>query len=256
MAVPLALSGNHSPAPATATANPVAQQAARLYQQALAAANASAGYHYVSVSSGGGASQTITGDAGQQGGNQDLSFGNEQFTLDLVGGTVYFEGNTPALEDQLGVPASSAPGLNGTWISVSSGDGPYTQLEEGITVGSSMQEIVLDPASVSQVTTSAGSVTRINGTLPADQGGGTVHLDISPTTHLPIAYASSATADGTTETDTTTFTAWGTAPTVSTPASPTAWSSLGASAPDGGYGSGNLPSASPSPTPSPSANSA
>ena len=223
VAIPLALSGNHgsTKTSATPTPNAAAQQAAHVYQQALAAANSSAGYHYVAVSSGDGQSQTIVGDAGQQGGRQVLTFGTEQFTLVLIGSTVYFEGNTPALEDQLGVPASSAAGLTSTWISVSPGDGPYTQLEEGITVDSSMQEIVLDPTSLAQVTTSTGVVTRISGTLPADQGGGTAHLDVSPTTDLPIAYASSSTVDGVTATDTTTFSSWGTAPTVSAPASPT-----------------------------------
>ena len=262
--VPLALSGNHSSTQtpsSSATRNAAAQQADDLYREALAAATASSGYHYVADSTAGGETQTIVGVAGQEGGSQVLTLGTEQFTLNLVNGTVYFEGNTPALEDQLGVPVASAPGLDGTWISVSPGDGPYTQLEEGITVDSSMQEIVLDPASSATEMSPAGVVvTRISGTLPAGSGGGSGHLDVSPSTHLPVDYSTSSSVSGATETESTTFSGWGTAPVVSAPASPTAWSSLGASEPDGGYGSGNVPTSGASPaataTASPSANSA
>jgi hypothetical protein len=257
--VPLALTGGHSSSqtPTTATANPAVRQADTLYQEALAAANAAAGYHYVASSTAAGATQTIVGDAGQKGGSQVLTLGTEQFSLRLVDDIVYFEGNTPALEDQLGVAAASAPGLDGTWISVSPGDGPYTQLEEGITVASSIQEVVLDPTSTSPVMTSSGAATRISGTVSGDAGAGTGHLDVSPSSHLPIDYATSSSGVGVTETDTTAFSDWGTAPSVTVPAGATAWAGLGASEPSGGYGSGLFPSAgaSPAATPTPSSTS-
>src|SRR5579863_3784693 len=108
-----------------------AAQAGALYRRAVIGTGASTGFHYVAVSKGGDA-QTIVGDAGLTTGRQAITFvsscGTEQFTLLLVGstpdgGTVYFQGNTPALEDQLGVSAATAPSLQNKWVSVVSGDG-------------------------------------------------------------------------------------------------------------------------------------
>src|ERR1700730_12437087 len=102
------IQGNQSKAGSPTTApgtGAVSGEARALYQRAISAPRASNGFHYVAVSTGG-AAQTIVGDAGQSGGRQAITFvsnfGTEQFTLLLVGPTVYFQGNVPALEDQLG----------------------------------------------------------------------------------------------------------------------------------------------------------
>ena len=104
-------SGSPTAVPATTGS---AAEARALYQQAVASTRASTGFHYVAVSAGG-YPQTIVGDAGQSGGSQaitfDSNYGAEQFTLLLVGTTVYFQGNVPAIEDQLGVSAASARAL-------------------------------------------------------------------------------------------------------------------------------------------------
>ena len=126
--------------PGSTTNGVAAAQARALYQQALAAMRGSAGFHYVADSGGVGPAQTIVGDAGRSGGRQDITIdataGREQFTLILAGGIVYFQGNVGALEDQLGVPAASAPGLQGKWVSVSNQDGPYIVVAPGITIAS------------------------------------------------------------------------------------------------------------------------
>lgn len=238
---------NGSPAPSTAASAAVAQARA-LYRQALAAANASTGFHYVAVTSGD-TNQKFVGDAGQAGGTQvittDSTYGQEQFTLVLDAGTVYFQGNGPALRDQLGVPAASASTLAGRWISVAGGDGPYGVIAPGITVADQVGETTLIPLSAQ--TTSAG--VRIAGTVPALQAGasGTAHLDVAAGSHLPTSYVVSITGGGTNTTSTTTFGRWGTAPAVTAPAGAVAWSTLGASSPPGGYGSGGT-SASPTPS--------
>ena len=229
---------------------PAATEARRLYQQALAATGASTGFHYVSVSTGGPDNQKIVGDAGHKGGGQlitiDSTFGHEQFTLVLVGATVYFQGNVPALQDQLGVPASGAAAVDGKWVAVSSGDGPYSVIAPGITVADQVQEMALVPTSSSPVTTSDGTkVIRISGTIPPGQGGsgsaGTASMDVAIDTHLPITQVTTVTVRGAKLTDTTTYTAWGTAPTQTAPSGAVAWTTLGASEPSGGYGSGGAP---------------
>ncbi|HSP65696.1 MAG TPA: hypothetical protein VLO10_05855 [Candidatus Deferrimicrobium sp.] len=241
-------------APSTATLPPsaagaAAAQARAVYRQALAAANASTGFHYVAVTTGAGAGQKFVGDAGQAGGSQvitmDSTYGQEQFTLVLVSASVYFQGNVPALRDQLGVPATNAAGLVGKWISVASGDGPYPIIAPGITVADQVQETGLVPTSMQTI---AGGAVRILGSVPSQQGGpaGTGHLELAAGSRLPIAYVASFSGNGATTTSTTTFSKWGTAPAVAAPSGAVAWSTLGASSPPGGYGSGGV---STSPTP-------
>jgi hypothetical protein len=249
--------GDHStPAsgtsPSSGSGGAATVQARALYDQALTAMRGSAGFHYVAESTGGGPAQTIAGDAGQSGGRQDITIGaaagREQFTLILASGTVYFQGNAPALEDQLGVPGAGAPGLQGKWISVTNQDGPYIVVAPGITVADQVQETALTPTSTASIL--GGSATRIRGSVPAQAGapGGTGYLEIVTRSHLPISYVSTLSISGVTATTATTFSRWGTAAAPAAPSGAVAWSTLGASAPPGGYGSGGG-SLSPSPTP-------
>jgi hypothetical protein len=241
-------SGSPTAAPGT---NPGAAQARAIYQQAVAATGASTGFHYVAVVTGGEA-QTIVGDAGQSGGRQAITFasnfGTEQFTLVLVGTTVYFQGNVPAIEDQLGVSTATAPTVQNKWVSVVSGNGPYAVLKPGITAGSQAMEICLTPASRAQVSAAGGvTATRISGVVPACNGlpPGTGFLDVAPGTDLPITYTSTVSGVR----FTTSFSAWGTAPSVSAPTGAVAWSTLTTAQPPGGFGTGGTPAPSPTATP-------
>jgi hypothetical protein len=244
---PTGLPTNAPPSPALA-----------LYQQALATMRAAAGFHYVNASTGP-EPETITGDAGVSSGRQDItftaSFGAEHFTLLLVGGTVYFQGNTAAVEDQLGVVTADAAKVQSRWVSVVSGDGPYTVLQPGITVADQVTELQFVPVSTQHVTTSAGMIaTSIRGSIPASGGGpaSIARLDVLSTSNIPVEYDSSFTVSGATITSTTAFSAWGTAPTVAAPTGSVAWSTLVTATPPGGYGSGGGSGAgSPTPTPSP-----
>jgi hypothetical protein len=248
--------GGHSTAargssPSSASAGAATIRAHALYVQTLAAIRGSAGFHYVAESTGGTGTQTIVGDAGRRGGRQVITIeaaaGREQFTLILVDGTVYFQGNIPALEDQLGVPAAGAAGLQGKWVSVSNQDGPYSVVAPGITIADQAQETALVPTSTTAIRVAGGVVTRILGTVPPQQGapGGTGHLDVAANSHLPTSYVSAVSVSGVTLTSTTTFSGWGTSAATTAPAGAAAWSTLGASAPPGGYGSGGI-----GPTPS------
>lgn len=247
--------GGTSPTAGTSPTPEAASSAVAVYQKALAATRAAVGCHYVGVTTGGGANERIIGDAGPSGGSQvitfDSNYGAEQFTLLLASGTVYFQGNTPALQDQLGVPAAAAPGLQGQWISVASGDGPYNVLEPGITVADQAKQLALVPTAASAVKTSGGTAaTRILGTVPPQNGApaGTGHLDVAASSNLPITYVSTASGNAVTLTSTTTFSGWGTPPTIAIPSGAVSWSTLGASQPPGGYGGGG---SGPSPTSTP-----
>jgi hypothetical protein len=262
VAVAFATRSQPTPAPGSSLTpnpgSPIASQASALYQRVLTITRGAAGFEYVSVSTGA-QSETIAGVAGQAAGRQVITFnssyGSESFTLLLSGATVYFQGNTPAIEDQIGVSAANAPKLAGKWVSVVSRDGPYSVLQPGITVGDQAQEMPLVPTSVARLTTAAGlPATRILGTIPAQPGAAaqTAHLDATTSSGIPLSYATSfRLGNGTTASTTTTYSQWGTAPSVSVPAAAVAWSTLATTTPPGGYGSGGTSAASPSATAQP-----
>ncbi len=258
VAVAFATRSQPTPAPGSSltpgSGSPIASQASVLYQRMLDATRAAPGFAYVSVSTGV-QSETIAGVAGQAAGRQDITFnssyGSEHFTLLLVGATVYFQGNAPAVEDQLGVAAANAPKVAGKWVSVVSGNGPYARsadasgLEPGITVADQAQEMPLMPTGLAPVSTTGAPATRILGSV-RDQAGNLhpAHLDLVTASAIPVSYVAGFTGG----TSTTTYSQWGTAPSVSTPSGAVAWSSLVTTTPPGGYGNGGASTASPAPT--------
>lgn len=251
IALPLTLltrsSGGSTPSSGTAST-----QALSIYRQALALMRGVSGFHYVAAVNGGGNQQTV-GDAAHSAGRQDItvlsSFGSEHFTLLLAGGTVYFQGNVPAFQDQLGVDPAHAANLAGSWISVTNKDGPWSILSPGITTKDQADETALEPSSMAQVSVGGVKAVRLEGTVPPQNGapGGTGRLDVTADRHQPLTYVATVSQGGVTVSSTVTFTAWGTAPSVSAPAGAVAWSTLGATAPPGGYGSGGQ-GAAPSPS--------
>jgi len=241
------------------TSSGAASQATSLYTRSMQLAGDSVGFHYVSSWTGGGEpTTTYAGDAGQKDGTQVIieptEYGSEQYQeLLATDQTLYFEGNAPALEDELGVAASAASGLAGTWVSLQPADAPYSDAEVGLTVASDVGVTGFVATSTAQVTGAGGAkLTRIKGTVAATSGvpSATVQVDISPSSNLPVSIVITY-SDGTV--NTMTFTEWGTAPAVSVPATPVAWSTLTTSSPPDGYGSGETPTASPTPTPTPAA---
>ena len=241
-------------------------QATNLFNNSMTAAGNSSGVDYVSTWTGGGEpTATYSGVAGQNDGTQTATdptdFGNEQFDVLLASNqTLYLEGNVAALEDELGVSASGAPALAGKWISLSTSDGPYSIEESGLTVSTEAGLGDFTATSSETVTSGGATLTEIDGTIASssDSEGATVVMDVSPSTDLPTSEVITY-SDGTV--NTTTFTNWGTAPSVNVPATAVAWSTLTTSPPPDGYGSGETPSASaaatatatPTPTATPSA---
>jgi hypothetical protein len=246
-------SNTPSPTAAPGTSSGAAEAKA-LYQQALTATGASTGFHYVAVSTGGD-DQTIVGDAGTSDGRQAITFvsnyGTEQFSLVLVGSTVYFQGNTPAVQDQLGVSAAAAPALQNKWVSVVSGNGPYKILQPGITSSQQALQIPLTAQSSSKTSIQGTNAIRISGVVPPNQGlpAGTGSLVVATGSDLPITYTSAISDQGVVLNFSTTFSAWGTAPNVTAPTGAVAWSSLTTTVPPNGYGGGGVPAGSSTPPP-------
>jgi len=234
-----------------------AAQASSLYTESMKVAGNSAGFHYVSTWTGGGELvTTYAGNAGQDDGTQVITeptdYGNEQYDVLLAPDqTLFFEGNAPALEDELGVSGSTAPAIAGHWVSVQPADGPYQAEQAGMTVASELGITGFVATSTEQVTGAAGAtLTRITGTVAASEysPSATVRVDISPNSDLPASIFMSF-SDG--SVNTMTFTGWGTAPSVPVPASAVAWSTLTTSKPPDGYGSAETPTPAPTPSSSP-----
>src|SRR5579884_592650 len=244
--------GGATPSATPVPNGPAAVQARQLYAQALAATRAAAGVHYVAVTTGAG-DQKTTGDAGQSNGTQSItvtsSFGAEQFDLVLANDVVYFKGNAPAAEDQLGVAPADAPNVAGKWVSVARGDGPYTVLQPGITCADQAAEMPMVASSTEQVDDNGVKAVRIHGGVPAHQDvpAGTATMDVDASSHLPINYVSTVSAGNVSLTSTTTYSGWGKAPSTSAPAGSVAWSTLNTSEPPGGYGGGGGGGATPTP---------
>ena len=214
------------------------------------------GFHYEAQTTGV-ITETVSGDAGKNSGSQQITttstYGAEQFSLILLNGVVYFQGNVPALEDQLGVSSSAAPGLVGKWVSLSVGQGPYNVLAPGITVSDQAQEIPLIATAISNVTSSGVSAIKITGNVPehgaVPQAAAT--LTVASSTYAAIDYTTSLNANGITVTSKVTFTKWGVAPQLTAPGGAVDWSTLNATEPPGGYGSGGggtVPTAAPGTT--------
>jgi hypothetical protein len=221
--------------------NPSTARASALYDRALATVAASTGFHYIAVFSG---TETIIGDAGRSVGQQVVTFkstyGLEAFMLLLgTNGTLYFQGNAAALEDQLGVTRTKTSSVVNRWVSLSSTDGPYAELAAGMTVAEQSIFVPLIPTSTSSVRFDGRNATQISGTVTAaDDPASTARLDIDMRSLTPIEYASTTSSSGGPLSSTIAFSAWGQLVAVKAPSSAIAWSTIGAVPPPAGYGSG------------------
>ncbi|MGD0193866.1 MAG: hypothetical protein ABSC35_03290 [Candidatus Dormibacteria bacterium] len=215
-------------------------RAAALYQTALNTIAASVGFHYVAIYP---ETETIIGDAGRSVGRQVVTFkssyGVEAFTLVLDNtGTLYFQGNAPAVEDQLGVSTSTTSEVENRWVSLVPGNGPYPELASGMTVAEQGVFLPMTPISTDSVKLGGRAATQIVGTATVDDPGLAALLDIDTRSHAPLAYSSTAVTTSGPATSTVTFSAWGTQVSVTAPSAAIAWSTLGGLTPPSGYGGG------------------
>jgi hypothetical protein len=232
-----------SPVPHRVPTSPTAAslRAAELYQRTLNTIAAAVGFHYVAIFSG---TETIVGDAGRALGRQVVTFkstyGLEAFELLIdSNGTVYFQGNAPAVEDQLGVAASTTSNVDNRWVSLSPADGPYSELAAGMTVADQGVFVPMTPIATATVRVDGRTAIQISGTAAgADDPVSTALLDIDPNSHAPLAYSSTSASTTGSASSTVTFTAWGQAVSLNLPEAAIAWSTLGASTPPDGYGGG------------------
>jgi hypothetical protein len=73
------------------------------------------------------------GDAGKTSGSQQITAGQDTFTIYVVGNSVFFKGNAAALGDQLDLTTAAATANAGKWISLAPSDAPTSTVEAGVT---------------------------------------------------------------------------------------------------------------------------
>ena len=213
--------------------------ASGLVGKAVSAATEAGSFHYVEISTANGHYSRFVGDAGANGGVQHIrttgKSGTDAFTLYLVGGVVYFNGNVPAVVDQLYVPATKATAVAGHWVKVVRGEAPYKTLAEGITAKSNISQLTSTFAATSSAAVPGASPpsTRVEGSVRATGHvlPGQATLTMATATSLPerfTALAGTATAHLEMR---WTFNHYREKVPVHTPKTSQPWSSLGAKPP-------------------------
>jgi hypothetical protein len=199
---------------ATAPAAKSVVEPSQVLQDSLVAAGASASFHYRATWHTNGLTQTIVGDVGLSSGTRSVSVGGTQFSAVLVDRVVYFRGNAAALRDQLGLPAISASSDTEKWISLQQSDGPYQSIEEGLTTGTALSQVLIVPRAVSADHRGPGAgAVRITGRIPPGTRNqvvtGSARLDVAAHSKLPSTYVAHGRNGGQPWSASITFTRWG-----------------------------------------------
>lgn len=225
---------------AIAPSSPSTAAAKALFDKSLSAAAHAGTFHYVNLSVTDGQPDQIIGDASPNGGRQAITqrgpSGTDIIHLRLVNGVIYFQGNGPAVVDQLGVPASKASSVVNRWVEITRGQGPYETFAVGITTESNLAQLptTFVPHSTQTVAGSSPPSTRIVGAIasrPVDTPNGTANLVIDSSSSLPKRLSAQA-VDVTTGAHLSlsfTYSHWRQPVNVTAPAGAIAFSSLGVS---------------------------
>ena len=194
--------------------------AAQIVSDATDAATTAGSVHYVlNVTEAKQAPTTVSGDATNTGGRQQITIGDLSIQVVLVHGVAYAKGNAKGLESFMGVASTQAPKYANRWIAIHQSDSLYPGVSQAVTLGTALAQ--LTPSGTLKLsgtkTMQGREVMGVSGGLPApaQQGlTGSTTLYVA-TTHptLPIGFAETSTAQSSSgsqhATTTGTFTHWG-----------------------------------------------
>jgi hypothetical protein len=207
---------------------------AGLVQSALRTGRTQSSVHSVARQVGGDVTLLYRQDSTATGGQQVITGHGPgapdiQLVIRLLDGRLYVRSNADGLV-LLGFTRSTAAARAGRWLEFFPGDPVYQPVSSGITVSSSVGQIVLGPpwGSVDSTTGAGGPLWVVRGSAapPASQTGGTtvsVPASLSVPQHgpaLPQDYRYAGTAHGTAVSGSITFSDWGAAPPAATQVTP------------------------------------
>ena len=219
------------------SSSPTPTQAAQLARQAEQAALARGSFHYVVTSTEAGTGQSIVGDAARNQGRQVITAAGDTFDVRVVGQGCWFEGDTTAMVENLGLSATQAQPHSGQWISLATTDAPYQSVYAAVTTTSALSDnITFTPKMETAETTVAGQrVIGIQGPLTgiqgiAAQGTGVLYVTAGGR-HLPVRYVEHGSIGSGSSTSTLSFamdfSAWGESVSVAEPPGAVAFSTFG-----------------------------
>lgn len=166
LAAPLALAAGSR---ADGSARAAAAGASALVQSAVSDANADGSVHVDETVRAATKAATSSNDVAASEGQQviHLSGAAGEAQVALVGGTAYFTGSEPMLVAYFGFPATVAVTIHGRWISVPQSNSAYAAVAAGVTISSTLRELI---PQVSLKFAGSGSVngvavTEIRGTV-------------------------------------------------------------------------------------------
>ena len=204
------------PAGAGSVATPV-----QLYAGALTAARAQRSVHYVALSSFGGRTVTIVGDAARDRGVQRITVRHRaqvgHVTVAVVANVAYVRGDAATLKSYMGLSAADASRYGGRWLSIQPSQPRFAPVAEAVRLLSTINELQMPPPFTTVATTTVAGQ-RVNGVRSTFTQAG---HDVTETlfvrasgSPLPVRQVATATGVGVS----TTFSRWNEAVHVSAPA--------------------------------------
>ncbi|NNN22149.1 MAG: hypothetical protein HKL80_09145 [Acidimicrobiales bacterium] len=163
-----------SPAPRTGL---LALNGVQLLAKAATFDNAAKGVHYsgVAQSTSSSANQldVVSGDASSDAGQALSKAGTMTDQVVLMSGTAYVNGNTAALQNDIGLNAQDAAAYSGKWISFTQANSSYPSLSSSLTMSSLLPNFIPSgKLTVSGPTTYNGrQVVTVSGGLPSSANG-------------------------------------------------------------------------------------
>jgi hypothetical protein len=191
------------------------KSAAEVISAATAAADAAGTTHYVLRATQGNQSETITGDAGRNSGQQAITDGTLHIQVVLVGGVAYVQGNAQSLNTMISLPKASSQQYAGRWIAVHNSDSLYASISESVILQSALAQLI--PSGTLKLTglktVQGRQVIGVRGGLPGGvqsglTGSTTLYVATSRPT-VPLAYSEQVSNGKQHGQDAGTFSNWG-----------------------------------------------
>jgi hypothetical protein len=207
---------------AAQSAGASSRTASQVVAASKAAASSEASLHYVSTTKTPTDSVTITGDVSKTEGKQTIVANVDgqigHVTVELVGGTAYFEGDEPGLATFMGLSQSIAMKYENQWISLTASDTAFSSVAAGLTTSSALLEAsIASPLALRGTSEKSGQRVLVLGGFDSGTPAGATKKVVIPVRlyvqakgrSLPVLYTASDTVGKRKESTSVAFSNWG-----------------------------------------------
>jgi hypothetical protein len=204
-----------------------------LLHTSTSAAEATGSVHFAEVTRQGSTTQSLVGALSAPAAWETLVTGGSRFEVRLTGGVVYVRGPAAVLESALGLSRTAATANAGNWISVQSGDAPYSPVVQALSLEGELDPYVPGEPGLHQGATvhvHGHAATPVTGTpsVTVSQGNaGVVTLFVATESpHLPLGGTLVLQKGKVRASRVVAYTNWGKPVTVSAPSGAVPYSSI------------------------------